>query len=946
MPLSQSEVNDLLDLVEAAELTAELEARREDLLAGIVPAGMPRALFPAELAARTNFAAMDAAGAQLQADLTNVLSRQRARILEQLHADIAAQPDVTTAYRRLVGLRTLGLTNVAGVADTIEATRAEAEELLFTHALDAAERLRQEAIAQGREVGQFAELDIDTIIRLDDTATRLAQGPPADLLRTVTDDVAARRLEFTTPAQLADHVRSLGGTLSVGPLEAHAGEAVGVTEGTARQGAAKKVGTAAAIYASELLDRNTCGPCSMVDGHRYVDEAAALVDYPAGIFRQCAGGLRCRGTLVYVWDTEAVPTVDEQPPAGPATLPPEGPPPAPPGPPPDTTPPAPSPPAPPPAPAIEPEPPAPARPAEPTLPPTPPPPTPPPAVERVQVGSHVEPVGEKPSRYVAQQMHKGTKAGRRRGSLEPGAPVPASNKGAQAVQHTKDVIDRLHGSPELTANPAGLPLLQTSGERTLGKYSYFTDGRPHHIEVSSKGAEPGLSYAHEFGHYFDHRDIDGNPGYTTLRSTAADDPLKPWRDAVHNSRAYQRLRELRRTSSIDAEVDGVAIRQRVDFNYVGYLLNEQELWARSYAQWVATESADPALVAELEGIVDGSKVYPRQWAADDFEPIRDAIRQVLEEGGHLRVVPEFAEVPVEAAPAAAGELTFAPTADELKAAKRDLPNLKAQYRAHAAKVQDDALGFFEHTDTRRLQRPPAVAQKRTAGGRIESTGRREGAANWDWFDGLSNKEQVRLRRTWASLDDGTGISPDEMVAQIADRYGLDPIGDEQQIIDLWLEQTRRYDAGGALARGKLPVEEAYGNVDVNALVDSPYNLRILFGGDSDVAAAHIAATNARIAEEEAARLFPSVRPGFDPPWAMAEDDYAREVLDLEERARHIVPLTDDAQWGTTYSPGDEAVLDRLGELIPSWLEDPAQPLNVRDLHRKMMTMARRARLVP
>lgn len=64
------------------------------------------------------------------------------------------------------------------------------------------------------------------------------------------------------------------------------------------------------IYASEILDGNTCDPCGAVDGARYLSIDDAHVDYrEGGGFRQCDGGLRCRGTLVFVHASESEPTL-------------------------------------------------------------------------------------------------------------------------------------------------------------------------------------------------------------------------------------------------------------------------------------------------------------------------------------------------------------------------------------------------------------------------------------------------------------------------------------------------------------------------------------------------------------------------------------------------------------------------------------------------------------
>ncbi len=56
------------------------------------------------------------------------------------------------------------------------------------------------------------------------------------------------------------------------------------------------------IYASELLDSNTCSNCASVDGTEYDTLADAEADYPSGGYMDCDGGDDCRGTLVAVYD--------------------------------------------------------------------------------------------------------------------------------------------------------------------------------------------------------------------------------------------------------------------------------------------------------------------------------------------------------------------------------------------------------------------------------------------------------------------------------------------------------------------------------------------------------------------------------------------------------------------------------------------------------------------
>lgn len=61
---------------------------------------------------------------------------------------------------------------------------------------------------------------------------------------------------------------------------------------------------AVSYYASEILDVNTCDACASVDGTQYSSLADAQNDYGSGGYVDCAGGPRCRGTLVAVYSEQ------------------------------------------------------------------------------------------------------------------------------------------------------------------------------------------------------------------------------------------------------------------------------------------------------------------------------------------------------------------------------------------------------------------------------------------------------------------------------------------------------------------------------------------------------------------------------------------------------------------------------------------------------------------
>lgn len=144
---------------------------------------------------------------------------------------------------------------------------------------------------------------------------------------------AGRFLPLATPAalwlptRLATYITTTGGPQLTGPddllglAEAMptdggldlARQATHIAAGQGRLDAVTQIsdGRKFTAYASELLDGQTCGPCSHVDGTQYDTLAEALTDYPGmGPYKNCAGGDRCRGTVVITWESEAPPSVN------------------------------------------------------------------------------------------------------------------------------------------------------------------------------------------------------------------------------------------------------------------------------------------------------------------------------------------------------------------------------------------------------------------------------------------------------------------------------------------------------------------------------------------------------------------------------------------------------------------------------------------------------------
>lgn len=99
------------------------------------------------------------------------------------------------------------------------------------------------------------------------------------------------------PEAAAADVRSHLEGLKGAALEEQIGGAVAQAYNTGRREFIR-VGNAKAVFASEILDGNTCSNCAGVDGTEWPTIAEAEVSYPVGGFIECEAGLRCRGTLI------------------------------------------------------------------------------------------------------------------------------------------------------------------------------------------------------------------------------------------------------------------------------------------------------------------------------------------------------------------------------------------------------------------------------------------------------------------------------------------------------------------------------------------------------------------------------------------------------------------------------------------------------------------------
>lgn len=227
--------------------------------------------------------AWTAAVAALLAQWTSVVADWITQLLEQIR-------DLLSSGNR-TGLAGLQVTTATATGVLQDALLRLGETSARQVVREAAEQdVDLDAVFPARDdYADDAELTVSLLARgLETSAAREAQrlaGPEPDVTAVV--EGVREHLEALTDAEPR---RVLGGAL-------HGA----VNAGRFATFAAGPLGS---LYASEVMDASTCGPCSEIDG-RFIcntDDLTTLYKlYPLTGYVDCLGGIRCRGTVTGAW---------------------------------------------------------------------------------------------------------------------------------------------------------------------------------------------------------------------------------------------------------------------------------------------------------------------------------------------------------------------------------------------------------------------------------------------------------------------------------------------------------------------------------------------------------------------------------------------------------------------------------------------------------------------
>lgn len=296
-----AECNGILAEIEQLTILAELEDSviRAEIEAGLNAAGATRALSPDEILAKVKFGELSAIMEDATLSATAALESLRAVIMDTIMAELLGDADTVAPADAARAMAQLNAAQPTSVQKAVAATAAALVLVLAATAGRAGKAVAGEAARQGVQLGSWQPPAVP-----QDTFALPAAAAALHPWQRITTKL---QTELLAPANLYKASISreeITKTLDKIPLDGSvdvARQTIHSAQGIGRNAAAMELNPSA-IFASEIMDGNTCPACKAVDGKQYDTMAEARTEYEHGGYGACQGGARCRGTLVFLYD--------------------------------------------------------------------------------------------------------------------------------------------------------------------------------------------------------------------------------------------------------------------------------------------------------------------------------------------------------------------------------------------------------------------------------------------------------------------------------------------------------------------------------------------------------------------------------------------------------------------------------------------------------------------
>ncbi|MFC6592398.1 hypothetical protein ACFP81_10605 [Deinococcus lacus] len=196
--------------------------------------------------------------------------------------------------------------------------------------------------------------------------------------------------------------------------------------------------------------------------------------------------------------------------------------------------------------------------------------------------------------------------------------VDEENDDLEQARKAVEVIAALHGDGPLPSLRVEA-VINSYGDDAAAAFLWDPKGkRVFSIEVYPDEGYEAVDVAHEIGHLLDAFGI-GEPG---VYASVAHPKLEQWRQAVRSTQLHKQLTALNLSEDQDVT------------EHTRYLLQPHELFARSYAQFIAIVSGDRDMRRDIGAEVSTEfrpLRVPAHWQDNDFRSIAEAFDRLFKE---------------------------------------------------------------------------------------------------------------------------------------------------------------------------------------------------------------------------------------------------------------------------------------------------------------------------
>lgn len=178
-------------------------------------------------------------------------------------------------------------------------------------------------------------------------------------------------------------------------------------------------------------------------------------------------------------------------------------------------------------------------------------------------------------------------------------------------------------SVDSTHFDGALPQIDVVCGHSMGGEDGAFDPAKRQLFVALTAANVQAAFLHELGHVVDRFGIGDSSSFATL----AEPEMAGWREATIQSQRFAEWKALQK-----------ATRDPALTAYLPYHLRVWELWARSYAQYVASRANNRATLEFLlnqQTVLPTGEVLVYQWDHDDFVSIADEIEMLFQRLGWI-----------------------------------------------------------------------------------------------------------------------------------------------------------------------------------------------------------------------------------------------------------------------------------------------------------------------